>query len=51
MVTPETEYGVFGWIRMLIGGTPTPTRVRYRCRVCNQVFDETDDRAVLEQHL
>jgi len=51
MVTAETQYGLLGYVRLLIGGTPTPTRIRYRCRVCNQVFDETVDKQVLEQHL
>ncbi len=50
-MTAETEYGVLGWVRLIIGGTPTPTLVRWRCRVCNQVFDQTTERQELEQHL
>jgi hypothetical protein len=51
MVSPEPQYGVLGYVRLMIGGTPTPTRIRYRCRVCNQVFDQTDDPAERQRHL
>ena len=51
MVSAETEHGIFGTIVLMIGGTPTPKKVRYRCRVCNQVFDEAVDRETLLQHL
>ncbi len=51
MVSPEPEYGVLGYVRLMIGGTPTPHRVRFRCRACNQVFDETTDPAELVKHL
>jgi hypothetical protein len=50
MVSAEPEHGVLGYVRLMIGGTPTPHRVRFRCRECNQVFDETTDREELEQH-
>ena len=50
MVTVETEHGVLGMIRLIIGGTPTPRKVRFRCSTCNQVFDESTERAVCERH-
>ena len=51
MVSAETEHGIFGTIVLMIGGTPTPKKVRFRCRDCNQVFDEAVDRETLLQHL
>ncbi len=51
MVSPEPEYGVLGYVRLMMGGTPTPSRVRFRCRSCNQVFDESVDPAELGKHL
>ena len=51
MVSAEAEYGFLGWIRLIIGGTPTPRVVRFRCRECGQVFDQSTERGVLEQHL
>jgi hypothetical protein len=50
MVTAEAEQGILGYIRLMIGGTPTPSRVKFRCRDCNQVFDESVDPKVREDH-
>ena len=51
MVSAETEYGLLGYVRLIAGGTPTPTRVKYRCRDCNQVFDETVDLEERRKHI
>jgi hypothetical protein len=51
MVSPEPEYGILGYVRLMIGGTPTPRYVRFRCRKCNQVFDGSADPAELVKHL
>lgn len=50
MVSPEGKYTAFGWFWLLFGVTTRPVRIFYRCRVCNQVFDETEDPATLDQH-
>jgi hypothetical protein len=50
MVSAEAEYGVLGYVRLLIGGTPMPTRLRFRCRVCQKVIEESTDPEVLAQH-
>ena len=51
MVTAEGEYGVLGWLLMIIGATPTPVRIKYRCRRCDQVFLVTEDPAVRRANL
>jgi len=50
-VTIDPEYTVGGWFLLLIGVTATPTRLNYRCRRCNEVFDSTTDPALLEKHV
>jgi hypothetical protein len=47
MVSPEVEHTVFGWFCLLMGASARPTRIKYRCRRCDQIFDQTTDPAVL----
>jgi hypothetical protein len=49
-VSAEAEHGVLGYARLIIGGTPIPKLVRFRCRDCGQVIEETDDPEVRRQH-
>ena len=45
LATPEREYSFAGTLYLLWGGTPVPTRVRFRCVRCGEVFDESTDLA------
>jgi len=47
MVSPEYEHTFFGWFALLFGISARPLRIKYRCRRCEKVFDETTDPAVL----
>lgn len=49
-VRPECRYSVFGSIMYIVGATPRPTRVAFRCAQCNEVIGEIDDPDVLEQY-
>lgn len=37
----DREYGFFGTLYLLWGGTSVPTRVRFRCVKCGKTFDST----------
>jgi hypothetical protein len=50
MVSPEADYTFSGWFRLLFGISARPTRVKYRCRRCDQTFDQTTDPEVLDKH-
>lgn len=50
MVSAEPEYTFLGWIAMAVGISASPERIRYRCRRCDQVLEETRDPAVLKAH-
>lgn len=51
-VTPENEYSFFDKILvMIIGTTCVPIRTQYKCRQCNEIFDETTDPAELRQNI
>lgn len=47
MVSAEPSYSPGGWLAVLVGISWRPTRLRYRCRRCNEVFFETKDPATL----
>jgi hypothetical protein len=50
-VTADAIHGPLGYLRLMIGGTPTPKKVTFRCTKCNQVFDESEERSVRERYL
>jgi len=50
MVSPEGVYTVSGYLRLFVGISARPTKVKYRCRRCNEVFSVTSDPAILDQH-
>ena len=50
MVSPEGEYTFSCYLRLFFGISARPTRIKYRCRRCDQVFDETTDPDVLAKH-
>jgi hypothetical protein len=49
-VSVEADHGVLGYLRLMIGGTPVPKRIRWRCRVCNEVLGESTDYEDRRQH-
>ena len=50
MVSPEGVYTLSGYLRLFFGISARPTKVKYRCRRCNEVFSVTSDPSILEQH-
>jgi hypothetical protein len=38
---PEREYSLLGTLYMIWGGTSTPTKIKFRCILCQREFDET----------
>jgi hypothetical protein len=50
MVNAEAQYTPIGWLMVALGISAKPLRVRYRCRRCDQVFDQTTDPKVLREH-
>lgn len=50
MVSPEGEYTFSGYLRLMFGISARPTKVKYRCRRCDQVFDSTTSAKVLDAH-
>jgi hypothetical protein len=49
MVTAESVHGPLGYLRLMIGGTPVPKRVKFRCRTCGEIFEESSDYDVCRQ--
>ncbi len=52
MVSPEPEYTAWAtfWVT-LMGVSATPLRIRFRCRVCGERFDLTQDPGELKRFL
>jgi hypothetical protein len=50
MVSAEPDYTFWAWILMTVGISASPERIRYRCRRCDQVLEETREPAVLKAH-
>lgn len=49
-VSVETEHSPLGYFRLIIGGTPVPKKVRWRCRTCGQTLAESTDYEERRQH-
>jgi hypothetical protein len=48
----EPVLGVGGWImNAIVGISARPVKVRWRCKTCQLVFDETRERAIRDQHI
>lgn len=43
MVSAEPHYDVRGWFWLIMGATPTPVKISFKCRRCDQVIEETTD--------
>ncbi len=52
MVSPVPTYTNWGkfWV-IFMGVSTRPIRIDFQCRVCNEVFDHTEDPAELAQYL
>jgi hypothetical protein len=50
-VSAEGKYSAWGWFCNLFGITARPRQLLFRCRQCDQVFDMTEDTAILESHV
>ena len=52
MVSKDPSYTFMGSIWVAIFGISTkPIHIAYRCRRCNEVFDEVKDGPLLDQYL
>ena len=49
--SPEREYSLAGACYLLWGGTSVPTRVRFRCIHCGDVFDQCTDRETMRAYV
>lgn len=49
MVSAEPRYDAKGWFWLIMGATPDPVRVVFKCRRCDQVIDESDDPEELKR--
>ncbi len=49
LVVPSPVFGAFGWFLLVLGATPKPLRVEYRCSRCNHYFGYTTDPEVLKK--
>jgi hypothetical protein len=49
MVSPVGEYTFAGWAMLLVGISVTPTRIRFQCRQCRDVVEETTDPRDLKE--
>ena len=49
-VRPDCRYSLFGSLMYLIGATPRPVRVDYKCARCGEVVASSRDEDVLEEH-
>ena len=50
MVTPQAEYSGIGWFLVTFGITSRPTKIKYKCRKCNEIFDESTLKEDLDKN-
>jgi hypothetical protein len=50
MVSADPEYTPWGWVRLVIGISTRPTKIKYRCRRCDQVVESTTAAADLDSY-
>ncbi len=49
--SPEREYTLSGTFYLLWGGTSVPSRVRFRCIHCGEIFDECTERRICRDYV
>ncbi|WGL58521.1 hypothetical protein QEJ31_08205 [Pigmentibacter sp. JX0631] len=50
MITPKAEYSGFGWFLVTFGITAKPKKIKYYCRKCNEIFDESTETEDIEKN-
>ncbi|WP_186646585.1 hypothetical protein [Fluviispira vulneris] len=50
MVTPKAEYSGIGWFLVTFGITIRPKKIKYMCRKCNEIFDESSSKEDLDRN-
>lgn len=50
-VQAESEYSLLGGVMLMAGITARPKLVRFRCRSCDRVFDESSDPTVCKKYV
>jgi hypothetical protein len=48
MVEKEPKYSLLGWLVMMLGATPRPVQVAYRCTRCGRSLGTTRDPEILK---
>jgi hypothetical protein len=51
MVTAKAEYSGLGWFLVTFGITFRPKKIRYFCRKCGEVFDESSQKEDLDRDI
>jgi len=42
-VEKNPSYGPFGWALLMLGATPVPRHVEYKCKKCGESLGTSDD--------
>ncbi|APJ02587.1 hypothetical protein [Silvanigrella aquatica] len=50
MVTPVAEYSGIGWFLVTFGITTRPSKIKYTCRKCNEVIEESSSKEDLDNN-
>ncbi len=50
LVTPQAEYSGIGWFLVTFGITTRPVKIKYKCRKCNEIFDESSTKEDLDKN-
>lgn len=48
MVSKEGVYTLVGKFWVMFGVTTEPIAIKYRCRKCNEIFHQTNDKNILK---
>ena len=47
LVISKGKYNAIKWLGLLTGVSVKPDKVLYQCTICNQVFDETQEKEII----
>ena len=50
LIVPKPSYSFWGWILVGIGISHPPTKIRFACDRCGEVFEEITDPKILKKH-
>ena len=51
MVSPEPQFSALDWVWVLMGITTIPAEIKFRCRRCGNVFDQTTDEDEMKRYI